>query len=165
MPRSCNVVSGISKPPCCRLTLTFTLTSVNLSPWHLHWPVLICHYMFSITGRYSTIQSKLRTSGPQLLSYKVWTITTGACTVATTTAFVSLGEAPVGYPLFTLTWPIKHSSMQGWESIHRLHIYSKLQGRMDLDFMSLPKNDGESWERFSESEPQPQYVETGWYSL
>ena len=26
-------------------------------------------------------------------------------------------------PLFTLTWPAKHSPNQGWESTHRLHLY------------------------------------------
>ena len=29
--------SGVSKPLCCRLTLTFTQTSVNLSPYTFYW--------------------------------------------------------------------------------------------------------------------------------
>ena len=52
------VVTGVSKPLCCRLTTTFTLTSVPL-------------YYFYFTGPYTTMQPTLLTSWLQLLSYKV----------------------------------------------------------------------------------------------
>ena len=34
-----------------------------------------------------------------------------------------LGTFQLDIPLFTLTWPAKHSPNQGWESTHRLHFY------------------------------------------
>ena len=34
-----------------------------------------------------------------------------------------LGTFQSDIPLFTLTWPAKHSPNQGWESTHRLHLY------------------------------------------
>ena len=65
--------------------------------------------------------------------------------------------------LFTLTWPAKHSPNQGWKSTHRLHLYPlggvfyspqhRALGRRDLEFTSHPNDDGEPWERFSQSIP------------
>ena len=34
-----------------------------------------------------------------------------------------LGTFQLDIPLFTLTWPARHSPNQGWESTHRLHLY------------------------------------------
>ena len=74
-----------------------------------------------------------------------------------------LGTFQSDIPLFTLTWPATHSPNQRWESTHRLHLYPlggvfyspkhRSLGRRDLDFTSHPKDDGEPWERFSESRP------------
>ena len=61
-----------------------------------------------------------------------------------------LGMFQSDIPLFTLTWPAKHSPNQGWESTHRLHLYPlggvfyspkhRALGRRDLDFTSHPKD-------------------------
>ena len=74
-----------------------------------------------------------------------------------------LGTFQLDIPLFTLTWPAKHSPNQGWESTHRLHLYPlscvfysplhRALGRRNLDFTSHPNDDGEPWEPFSESRP------------
>ena len=74
-----------------------------------------------------------------------------------------LGTFQLDILLFTLTWPAKHSPNQGWESTHRLHLYPlggvfyspyhRSLGRRGLDFSSHPNDDGEPWERFSESRP------------
>ena len=55
-----------------------------------------------------------------------------------------LGAFQSGIPLFTLTWPAKHSPNQGWESRNRIHLYllggvfyspwHRALGRRDLDF-------------------------------
>ena len=58
------VVTGVSKPLCCRLTLTFTLTSDNLS---LCTTLLLLLLLLPFT----TMQPTLLTSWLQLLSYKV----------------------------------------------------------------------------------------------
>ena len=47
-------------------------------------------------------------------------------------------------PLFTLTWPAKHSPNQGWESTHRLHlcplggVFLKKQNVADTLFLNFP---------------------------
>ena len=111
------VVTGVSKPLCCRLTLniytdqwepivmyhsiTFLLLLVLIqlcSPccWHLD-----CNYC-----RTRCRQSQLRfVLSPLLLHPRLLE------------TFQS--DIP---PLFTLTWPAKHSPNQGWESTHRLHL-------------------------------------------
>ena len=82
------VASGVSRPLCCRLTLTFTLTSVNLS-------------LYSYTsGRYTIMQSTLLTIWLELLSFKLQTITAEVCTVATAIASACVRYAPVGYSTF-----------------------------------------------------------------
>ena len=60
------------------------------------------------------------------------------------------------------------SPNQGWESTHRLHLYPlggvfyspqhRALGRRDLNFTSHPNDDGEPWERFSESRPMVCWV-------
>ena len=55
------VATGVLKPLCCRLNLTFTLTSENLS----------LYITLFLTGRYTTMQPTLLTSWLQLLLYKV----------------------------------------------------------------------------------------------
>ena len=107
------VATGVSKPLCCRLTLTFTLTSENLSLYIilLLWLVVIqlcsprCWHLDSNYCRTRCRQSQLRFVLSPLLLH------------------LHLLIVPVGYSTFTLTWPAKHSPNQGWESTHRLHLY------------------------------------------
>ena len=110
------VVTGVSKPLCCRLTLTFTLTSENLSLCtillllvllvHIQLCSPRCWYHDSNYCRTRCRQSQLRfVLLPMLLHPRLFE------------TFQS------DIPLFTLTWPAKHSSNQGWESTHRLHLY------------------------------------------
>ena len=116
------------------LTLTFILTSENLS---LHTTITLTGPLYNswhLDSNYCRTryrQSQLRfVLSPLLLHPRL------------------LGTFQSGIPLFTLTWPAKHSPNQGWESTHRLHLYPlcgvfyspKLRalGRRDLDFMSHP---------------------------
>ena len=110
------VVTGVSKPLCCRLTLAFTLTSENLSlcttPLLLLLLVLIqlcsprCWRLDSNYCRTRCRQSQLRfVLSPLLLHPRL------------------LETFKSDIPLFTLTWPATHSPNQGWESTHRLHLY------------------------------------------
>ena len=108
------LVTGVSKPLCCRLTLTFTLTSENLSlcTTLLLLVVLIqlcsprCWHLDSNYCRTRCRQSQLRfVLSPLLLHPRL------------------LETFQSDIPLFTLTWPAKNSPNQGWESTHRLHLY------------------------------------------
>ena len=93
------------------LTLTFTLTSENLSLYTtlLHLLVLIqlcslrCWHLDSNYCRTRCRQSQLRfVLSPLILHPRL------------------LGTFQSDIPLFTLTWQVKHSPNQGWESTHRL---------------------------------------------
>ena len=128
------------------LTLTFTLTSENLSLYTTLLLVLVLIHLDSNYCRTRCRQSQPRfVLSPLLLHPRL------------------LGTFQSDIPLFTLTWPAKHSPNQGWESTHRLHLYplggvfyspkNRALGRRDLDFTSHPNDDGEPWERFSESRP------------
>ena len=143
------VVTGVSKPLCCRLILTFTLTSENLSLYtslllllvHIQLCSPRCWHLDSNYCRTRYKQSQLRFVLSLLLLHP---------------RLLETFKSDI--PLFTLTWPAKHSPNQGWESTHRLHLYPlgnvyRALGRRDLDFTSHPNDDGEPWERFSESRP------------
>ena len=82
------VVTGVSKPLCCRLTLTFTLTSVPLYYFYFYWSLY----------NYAAHAADILTL--KLLSYKVYTITAEVCTVAAAIASASVGDVPVGYSTF-----------------------------------------------------------------
>ena len=110
------VVTGVSKPLCCRLTLTFTLTSDNLS---LCTTVLLLLLLVLI----------------QLCSPRCWHLDSNYCRTRCRQSQLRFVLSPLllhlrlletlqsDIPLFTLTWPVKHSPNQGWESTHRLHFY------------------------------------------
>ena len=96
------------------LTLTFTLTSENLSLYTSLLLLLVriplcnsgCWHLNSIYCRTRCRQSQSRfVLSPLLLHPRL------------------LGTFQSDIPLFTLTWPAKHSPNQGWESIHRLQHY------------------------------------------
>ena len=88
------------------LTLTFTLTSENISLYTTLLLVLILIHLDSNCCRTRCRQSQLRfVLSPLLLHPRL------------------LGTFQSDIPLFTLTWPAKHSPNQGWESTHRLHLY------------------------------------------
>ena len=88
------------------LTLTFTLTSENLSLYTTLLLVLVLIHLDSNYCRTRCRQSQLRfVLSPLLLHPRL------------------LGTFQSDIPLFTLTWPAKHSPNQGWESTHRLHLY------------------------------------------
>ena len=88
------------------LTLTFTLTSENLSLYTTLLLVLVLIHLDSDYCRTRCRQSQLRfVLSPLLLHPRL------------------LGTFQSDIPLFTLTWPAKHSPNQGWESTHRLHLY------------------------------------------
>ena len=110
------VVTGVSKPLCCRLTLTLTLNNENLSlcPTLLLLPLLVltqlcsprCWHLDSNYCRTRCRQSQLRfVLSPLLLHPRM------------------LETFQSDVPLFTLTLPAKHNPNQGWESTHRLHFY------------------------------------------
>ena len=92
------------------LTLTFTLTSENLSLYTtlLLWLVVIqlcsprCWHLDSNYCRTRCRQPQLRSVLSPLLSHPRL-----------------LGTFQSDIPHFTLTWPAKHSPNQGWESTHR----------------------------------------------
>ena len=89
------------------LTLTCTLTSEHLSLYTtllINWSLY--NYLDSNYCRTMCRQSQLRfVLSPLLLHPRL------------------LGMFQSDIPLFTLTWPAKHSPNQGWESTHRLHLY------------------------------------------
>ena len=88
------------------LTLTFTLTSENLSLYTTLLLVLVLIHLDSNYCRTRCRQSQPRfVLSPLLLHPRL------------------LGTFQSDIPLFTLTWPAKHSPNQGWESTHRLHLY------------------------------------------
>ena len=96
------------------LTLTLTLTSDNLS---LYTTLLVLLVLI------------------QLWSPRCWHLDSNYCRARCRQSqprFVLsllllhprlLGTFQQDIPLFTLTWPAKHSPNQGWESTHRLHLY------------------------------------------
>ena len=96
------------------LTLTFTLTSENLSLYTTILLLLVltqlcgprCWHVDSNYCRTGCRQSQLRfLLSPLLLHPRL------------------LGTFQSDIPLFTLNLPAKHSPNQGWESTHRLHLY------------------------------------------
>ena len=98
------VANGVSKPLCCRLTLTFTQTSEKLSLYTtlIHLLVFIqlcsrrCWHLNSNYSRTMCRQSQLRfVLSPLLLHLRL------------------LGTFQSDIPLFTLTWP----SLCKWENV------------------------------------------------
>ena len=88
------------------LTLTFTLTSENLSLDTTLLLVLVLIHLDSNYCRTRCRQSQLKfVLSPLLLHPRL------------------LGTFQSDIPLFTLTWPAKHSPNQGWKSRHKLHLY------------------------------------------
>ena len=89
------------------LTLTFRLTSENLSLYTtLLLALVLMQHLDSDYCRTRCRQSQLRfVLSPLLLHSRL------------------LGTFESDIPLFSLTWPAKHSPNQGWESTHRLHLY------------------------------------------
>ena len=89
------------------LTLTFTLTSENLSLYATLLLVLVLIHLDSNYCRTRCRQSQPRfVLSPLLLHPRLF------------------GTFQSDIPLFTLTWPAKNSPNQGWESTHRLlHLY------------------------------------------
>ena len=112
------VVTGVSKPLCCRLTLTFTLTSENLS---LCTTLLLLLLLLLVLI--------------QLCSPRCWHLDSNYCRTRCRQSQLRFVVSPLllhprlfetsqsDIPLFTLTWPAKHSPNQGWESTHRLQLY------------------------------------------
>ena len=98
------------------LTLTFTLTSENLS---------LCTTLFTFTGPYTTMQRK-----------RGWHLDSNYCRTRCRQSQLRFVLSPLllhprllgmfqsDIPLYVLTWPAKHSPNEGWESNHRLHLYS-----------------------------------------
>ena len=108
------VVTGVSKTLCCRLTLKYTLTSENLSLYTTLLLLLVliqlccprCWHLDSHYCRTRCRQSQLRfVLSPLTLHLRL------------------LESFQSDIPLFSLTWPAKHSPNQGWESTHRWHLY------------------------------------------
>ena len=107
------VVTGVSKPFCCRLTLTFTLTSENL-------------FLYTIVLFLLVII--------QLCSPRCWHLDSNYCCTRCRQSQLRFVLSPLllhlrllgtDIPLFTFTWPVYHSpNNQGWGSTHRLHLYS-----------------------------------------
>ena len=99
------------------LTLTITLTNENLSLYTTVLLLLVLIQLYStrcwhLDSNYHDYcrtrcrQSQLRfVLSPLLLHPRL------------------LGTLQSDIPIFTLTWPAKHSHNQGWESTHRLHLY------------------------------------------
>ena len=96
------------------LNLSFTLTSKNLSIYTTLSLVLVliqlcspcCWHLDSNYCRTRCRQSQPRfVLSPLLLHPRL----------------LEMFQSDI--PLFTLTWPAKHSPNQGWESTHRLHLY------------------------------------------
>ena len=97
---------------CSHWSLTLTLTSENLSLYttlYLYWSLYNYAANAALGSNYCRTrcrQSQLRFAlSPLLLHPRL------------------LGTFQSDIPLFTWTWPAKHSPNQGWESTHRLHLY------------------------------------------
>ena len=88
------------------LTLTFTLTSENLSLYTTLLLLLVPIHLDSSYFRTRCRQSQPRfVLSPLLLHLRL------------------LGTFQSDIPHFPLTWPAKHSPNQGWKSTHRLHLH------------------------------------------
>ena len=107
------VATGVSKPLCCRLTLTFTLTSENLS---LYITLLLNWSLYNYAAHAADILTP--TTVVQGVDNHSWGLYCRRCyCICVCWSFQS------DIPLFTLSWPAKHSPNQGWESTRRLHLY------------------------------------------
>ena len=105
------VATGVSKPLCCRLTLTFTLTSENLS---LYITLLLLLVVIQLCSpRCWHLGSNYWGADNHS-----WGLYCRRCY-----CICVCWSFQTDIPLFTLTWPAKHSPNQGWESTHRLHLY------------------------------------------
>ena len=105
------VATGVSKPLCCRLTLTF-----YTDQWE---PIVIYHFNWSLYN-YAAHAADILTPSTvvQGVDNHSWGLYCRRCyCICVCWSFQS------DIPLFTLTWPAKHSPNQGWESTHRLHLY------------------------------------------
>ena len=141
------VATGVSKPLCCRLSLTFTQTSGIYTTLLFYWSI------YNYAAHAADILTP--TTVVQGVDHHSWGLYCRRCYCIC----VCWGRSSRIFPFSR--W--LGQPYQGWESTHRLHLYPlggvfyspkhRALGRRDLDFTSHPKDDGEPWERFSESRP------------
>ena len=124
----CRLLIIIYRSNCSHLSFEAAVLPINPNIYTDQWePVVIYHYI-TLTGGYTTMQPTLLTSWLQLLSYNMyniqgvdnhsWGLYCRRCyCICVCWSFQS------DIPLFTFTWPAKHSPNQGWESTYRLHLY------------------------------------------
>ena len=135
---------------CSHWSFEAAVLPINPNIYTDQWEPIVIYHSITLTGHYTTMQPTLLTSYWPLLSYKVqtsyWplltiTVVQGADILLTITVVQGADNHSWGLycrrrycicvcwsvqsdiPLFTLTWPAKHSPNQGWNSTHRLHIY------------------------------------------
>ena len=102
------VATGDSKPLCCRLTLTLTLTNENLS---LYITLLFYWSLYNYAARAADILTP--TTVVQGVDNHSWGLYCHRCyCILVCWSFQS------DIPLFTLTWPAKQNPNQGWGSTH-----------------------------------------------
>ena len=150
------VATGVSKPLCCRLTLTFTLTSDNLS---LYITLLLYWSLYNYASHAADILTP--TTVVQGVDNHSWGLYCRRCHCIC----VCWGRSSQIFHFSRWLGQLS-SPNQGWESTHRLHLYPlggvfyppppppppqhRALDRRDLDFTSHPKDDVEPWEQFSE---------------
>ena len=105
----------------------FSTTPLELIPniYTDQWEPIVIYHSITFTGPYTTMQ-------PTLTS---WHLDSNYCRTRCRLQQLRFVLSPLLFhprllgtfqsdiPLFTLTWPAKHSPNQGWESTHRLHLY------------------------------------------
>ena len=108
------VATGVSKPLCCRLTLIFYTDQ---------WEAIVIYHSYYFNWslyNYAAHAADILTPSTvvQGVDNHSWGLYCRRCyCICVCWSFQS------DIPLFTLTWPAKHSPNQGWESTHMLHLY------------------------------------------
>ena len=105
------------------LKLMLVMMSEVLTPWECHWVLLVMrqHWFRQWLRAVRSVSSDMASLCHSIC---MMTLSNGNILYCRRCYCICVcWSFQSDIPLFTLTWPVKDSPNQGWESTHRLHLY------------------------------------------
>ena len=107
---------------CSHWSFEAAVLPINPNIYTDQWEPIVIYHSITFTGRYTTAAHAADILTPTTVVQGVDNHSLGLyCRRCYCICVCWSFQSDI--PLFTLTWPAKHSPNQGWESTHRLHLY------------------------------------------